>query len=255
MRGPVSTLVTSALAAALLACASPQSDDGALLVFAAASLAEALSEIEREYESATDAQVDVSFGASQMLAQQIASGAPADLFISAGALPVEFLRDQDALDDGVTDLLTNRLVVATRPGLAVEILSLSQLVTSDIERIALADPDLAPAGSYAREALRALGLWQDVEKKLVLGADVRTTLAYVETGNVDAALVYSTDALAAPNVRIADIVPADSYRPIVYPVALVGEGRNRKKAAEFAAFLSGERASRIFRAHGFQPMD
>ena len=236
-----------------MACA-PTEGEAPVLVFAAASLADALGDVETEFESVSEAQVDISFGGSQMLAQQIASGAPADVFISAGQAPVDFLVDKDLVAGG-TGFLTNRLVLAVNDGLPIEITSLAQLKADVVERVAIADPDLAPAGGYAKQALLDLGLWKSLEAKLIFGPDVRTTLAYVETGNADVAVVYATDAAVAEGVVVADVVPAGSYDRAVYPSSVIATTENRDAAEELLDFLRGEEAAAIFRRHGFEPYE
>ena len=220
-----------------------------LLVFAATSLTDAIREIEEEFESDGRADVLVSFGGSQSLARQIASGAPADLYISAGTGPVEFLEAEGVPLSDAVDLLTNRLVVVSRKG-AVRPESLADLAGSGFGRVALADPNLAPAGMYAREALVALGLWDALKPKLIYGSDVRVTLTYVETGNVDAALVYATDARST-DLAISEVVPAGAYPHIVYPAVIVDESSNKPLARRFLDFLQSERAGEVFVKHGF----
>ena len=220
-----------------------------LLVFAATSLTDAMREIEEEFESDGRADVLLSFGGSQSLARQIASGAPADLYISAGAGPVEFLEAEGVRMSDAVDLLSNRLVVVSRKGVAGPA-SLADLAGSGFSRIALADPDLAPAGTYAREALVDQGLWGAVETKLIYGSDVRVTLTYVETGNVDAALVYATDARSTDLV-VSEVVPTGAYSRIVYPAVIVDESSNKPLARRFLDFLQSERAGEVFTKHGF----
>ena len=232
----------------LTACAQP---DDEVLVFAAASLADAMDEIGERYEGETGARVVFSFGGSQALAQQIASGAPADVFVAAGRPPVDFLSSRGEvvlIEDAVVH---NDLVVAvkddpTAPG------SMADLGGPAARRVAIADPGLAPAGVYAREALERLGLWESLRPALVFGADVRAALAYLESGNVDAAVVYATDAREAPGVRALDIVPRDSYTPIAYPAAVLEGSDNRGAALEFVRFLKSDAARRIFERHGFR---
>lgn len=235
------------------ACAPGRSDQQQLLVFAAASLTESLTELAEEYERAHGTEVSFSFGASQALAQQIASGAPADLFLAAGALPVDFLRERNHIEEDIEALLSNKLVVVAAPHVP-PISSLNELADDSIERVALADPEIAPAGSYARESLRSLGLWEGIEAKLIFGADVRATLAYVEAGNVDVALVYSTDAQIADSLTVFDIVPLDSYTPIIYPAAIPLVSDKKDAAREFLAFLKDEKAIKVFARHGFGPV-
>ena len=220
-----------------------------LLVFAATSLTDAMREIEEDFESDGRADVLLSFGGSQSLARQIASGAPADLYISAGTGPVEFLEAEGVPLSYAVDLLTNRLVVVSRKG-ATRPQSLADLARSEFGRIALADPDLAPAGMYAREALVDQGLWDAVEPKLIYGSDVRVTLTYVETGNVDAALVYATDARST-DLAISEVVPTGAYSRIVYPAVIVDRSSNKPLARRFLDFLQSKEAGEVFTKHGF----
>ena len=244
---------TVLLAGALLGC-RPSGHEQEVLVFAAASLADALGEVEKRFEAGSEIRLSFSYGASQMLAQQIASGAPADVFISAGDHPVKFLTDRGKIDTVGSDLLVNRLVVAARSSPDFHLKSIGELNSRLVERIAVADPELAPAGRYAREALTTLGLWDEIQPKLVFGADVRATLTYVEYGNADAALVYVTDARAARKVQLLDIVPPDSYSRVRYPVAIVS-GSTRAGVLDFVSFLEGQAARDIFRKHGFELPD
>ena len=231
-----------------LACGFEDRSD-TLLVFAATSLTDAMRDIVDEFESEGSANVLVSFGGSQALARQIASGAPADLYISAGAGPLEFLEAKGVPFSDAVDLLTNRLVVVSRRGIARPE-SLESLAGSGFGRVALANPNLAPAGMYAREALLGLGLWDAVEPKLIYGSDVRATLTYVESGNADAALVYATDAWST-DLAISEVVPAGAYPPIVYPAVIVGDSSNKPLARRFLDFLQSQGASEIFTRHGF----
>ena len=237
----------------VVGCSSPRDGNEEILVFAAASLGHALGEIEAAYESGGRWRVAVSYGASQTLAQQIASGAPADMFVSAGEFPVRFLDEDGLLDTVRVDLLTNKLVVAVRSASGIRLASVEELGAPRVRRVAVADPKLAPAGRYARDSLVELGLWDGLQPKLVFGQDVRATLAFVESGNVDAALVYATDAMAATTVEALDIVPADSYPRIVYPVALVKGSRQKDGASDFLDFLRSSEALQTFAKYGFEP--
>lgn len=239
--------------ATLTGCSVRSDERNELLVFAAASLADALGEAVEEYEARTGVRVAVSYGGSQMLAQQIASGAPADVLISAGEFPVLWLADKNMVEGTSLPLLSNRLVVAAREGSEIDLSSIDQLTEAWAARIAIADPELAPAGEYAREALVKLKIWDQVQSKLVTGADVRATLAFVESGNADAALVYATDAKAGRNIEVFDVVPPDSYRPIVYPAAIVSTSRNKSASMAFLEFLRSNDGLESFRGYGFEP--
>ena len=244
--------LTSALALALvLATACGRSDGGELLVFAAASLADAMEEIGERFGEETGTRVAFSFGGSQALAQQIASGAPADVFVAAGRQPVDFLDSRGAVDTVEGAVVHNELVVAVRED-SKALGSISDLAGPAVGRVAIADPGLAPAGIYAREALRSLALWESLRPSLVFGADVRAALAYLESGNVDAAVVYATDAREAPGVKALDVVPPDSYTPIAYPAAVLEGSESRDAALGFLRFLKSDAARGIFERHGFR---
>jgi molybdate transport system substrate-binding protein len=234
------------------ACGGGESKE--LLVFAATSLTDALNEIEDAYEDATGVDALISYGGSQALARQIESGAPADVFISAGAGPLTLLGEANLATPNATwSLLVNRLVVVGRPD-ARKPTSLSDLTRNEYPRVVLADPDLAPAGAYAREALSKQGIWDSIQDKVVFGADVRVTLTYVETGNADLALVYATDALTTPDLSVFDIVPEGSYTPVVYPVVAVSGSSNREAAMEFIDFLRSPPSVATFGRYGFETL-
>ena len=252
----IHTLTRMALAAtivvALAGCPAAGGEPPELLVFAAASLADALHEIEEVLESRGEARVAISYGASQMLAQQIASGAPADVLISAGEFPVRFLQDRGLVEPPIR-ILSNELVVVVRSNAGPPLTSMKDLATPKVRRIAVADAGLSPAGRYAKESLTSLGLWDAIGPKLVIGPDVRATLAYVESGNSDAAIVYRTDAEASGKVEIIDIVPRDSYSPVIYPAVIVSASSYIAEAGVFLRFLAGSEAREIFRRFGFVP--
>ena len=168
---------------ACIAGCGPKNDASTeILVFAAASLADVMTEVEEAFERQSDVKVDISYGGSQLLAQQIASGAPADIFVSAGRFPVDFLKERGLLEPGWSSLLTNKLVVTSPTSGGAGVTSLAELAAPEVRRIAIANPKLAPAGRYAQESLTQLGLWDRLQPKLVFASDVRATLAFVEAG-------------------------------------------------------------------------
>ena len=244
-------LCALAAAAAIVGC-SPGSEPERLLVFAATSLINAIEEIRPAFQEKEGIELAVSYGGSQMLAQQIVQGAPADLFISAGEGPVGLLAGRDLTDGGARSLLSNDLVVVSRmAGTPLE--SIEDLASGLVGRIAIADPDLAPAGAYARESLVNLGLWESLADKLVLSPNVRVALAYVEAGNADAALVYRTDAMASNGLRVLDIVPADTYSTVVYPAVLIRGSSGRERAELFLDHLQTPSVREVFTRYGFLP--
>ncbi len=238
-----------ALVLALSGCAAQ--GDG-LTVFAAASLTDALQPLGQGFRERTGVPVRFSFGGSTTLAQQLARGAPADLFIAAGPTPMELLEGRQLLlEDSRRTLLTNSLVlVARRDGISD--LAAPDLLSDRVSRVALADPALAPAGVYSQAALESLGLWEALQPKLVLGLDVRTVLAYVERGEADVGLVYATEAVGREGLRVLFTVPPAAHPQVQYPIAVLrGSGRQRA-AREFIAYLESPEALAVFEGQGWR---
>ena len=224
-----------------------------LLVFAAASLSDALEEVDRAFTARTGVRVSASYAASSVLAKQIEAGAPADAFFSADLAWVDYLEERGLLKRGSRrEVLGNALVLiapADSP-LRLEITPGFDLAAALGDgRLATADPDSVPAGGYARAALTKLGVWQRVSERLVRGENVRAALAYVARGEAPLGIVYRTDAQAEKRVRGGGVFPEDTHPPIRYPVALTA--RARPEAARLAEFLSGATARQIFTRYGF----
>ena len=253
-RGPLlPALLVLLLAVPLLACGRSQDE---LLVFAAASLRDALEEVGDDFHQAHGVRVRFSYGGSVAMAQQIARGAPADLFLSAGPGPMDSLDRQGLLEPGArVDLLGNVLVVVARESAADAPSEPRDLLAPEVRRLAVADPQLAPAGAYAREALQSLGLWAQLEPKLVMGADVRTVLAYVESGDADAAVVYATDASIAPDLRVLWTFGPETHSPLLYPAAALRDAGHPERARLFLEFLRGPEAGEVFDKFGFRRLN
>ncbi len=231
----------------LLACGGERE----LLVFAAVSLRDPLTEISERYERRAGLTLNLSFGGSHSLARQIAAGAPADVFISAGDPPLKFLVENELVENsGARPLLGNQLVIVV-PGDSGQIDSLESLASDAIERVAIADPALAPAGAYAEEALRATDVWNPLRDRLLMGKDVRAAMSYVAIGNADAGIVYRTDALTSDSLKIAHSIEPLLHSPVIYPAALVKGTSNPGDAAAYLDFLTSEEAISVFRRFGF----
>ena len=246
----LSTLLATAMALAVAAtgCGGERSS---ITVFAAASLADALQPLGEQFEAEHNTDVLFSFGGSTTLAQQIVRGAPADVFVSAGRVPMDHVESAQLLAAGSrADLLGNALALVGPSG-GVDIAAPEDLLREDVGRIAMADPALAPAGVYTQEALEGLGLWEKLQPKLLYGPDVRTALQYAASGSVDAAVVYATDVAGAEGVRMLWRFPDDSHRPVRYPAAAIADADNLAGAAAFLVFLRTEEALMAFRSHGF----
>jgi molybdate transport system substrate-binding protein len=239
-----------ALLLAVLAPSPPQP----VLVSAAISLTDALQEIERAYAAAGGGPVRFNFAASNVLARQIANGAPVDLFISADLVQMQYAERAGAIAPGSSiHLLTNRLAVVTPPGRPLPGSDARALAEGSIKRIAIGDPAAVPAGLYARQYLERTGLWPHLQRKLLPLSSVRAALGAVESGGADAAIVYESDAAASGKVAMAFVVPAGEGPPIVYPAAIVRRSRNREAAERFLAFLRGRQAREIFTRFKFIP--
>jgi molybdate transport system substrate-binding protein len=240
-------------AAALLAPRTARAA-GPLTVFAAASLTESLTAAGAAFTAGSGTPVRFSFGASSAMARQISQGAPADLFVSADEAWMDWLAGRRLIVVASRrDLLANQLVLiapaASRTGLKIGPgMPLARALGGG--RLALADPAAVPAGKYAKAALTALGVWRQVEDRLLPAETVRTALAWVARGEAPLGIVYATDAKAEPRVRVVGVFPASSHPAIVYPAAVVAASRD-SRAAAFLGFLRGPRARAIFKRHGF----
>jgi len=225
---------------------------GPVLVLAAASLTDVLSEIGKQYE--TDGRrVRFSFGGSDALAAQVRRGAPADIVVFAGASPMDGLEAEGLIDPGTRrDLATNSLVVVRRAGPGLDLHSLRDLTTVYTGKVAIADPQLAPAGRYAEAAMRGAGLWEGLSRRLILAADVRAALSAVSSGNAEFGFAYLTDTYAIKDIQLALTVPAGSYPPIAYPAAVVSASNRRAAADDFLRYMAIDAQSqRLWAQYGF----
>ncbi len=223
-----------------------------LTVSAAISLSPALAEIKTVYEGNNpNVIITYNFGASGALEQQIHQGAPVDVFFSAATKPMDILQQANLLiNETRRNLLTNRLVLIT-PTNGVVLRDFQELTDGKIKKIAIGEPKSVPVGQYAQEMLTKIGLWEQLQPKLVLGNNVRQVLTFVESGNVDAGIVYTTDGKASPKVAVRATAAENSHSPIVYPVAIIRNSRNPGAAKMFVEFLAGDRAKIVFQKYGF----
>lgn len=222
-----------------------------LLVFAAASLADALQEVRVRYESNSADRVAFNFDGSSKLARQIMAGAPADLFFSADEAKMDHLQAGGfILADTRVRALSNTLVLITGAA-ETRIKRPADLRAPWCKRLALAQPDSVPAGIYAKTYLQAQGLWEELAGNVIPTENVRAALAAVASGNADAAFVYRTDVSSSTKVRIAYAVPAGEAPSITYPLAVVKGTRQEKAARQFHAYLCSPVAAAVFERYGF----
>ncbi len=221
-------------------------------VFAAASLTESLKEIATAYEQQSGDKIVFNLGASSFLARQIEAGAPADIFFSADEAKMDALDRKGLIAKGTRrSRLSNTLVIVMAADRAPTIHRVQDLTNATVRRIALADPKTVPAGIYAKEYLEKLKLWAALEKKVVPTDNVRAALAAVESGNVEAGMVYKTDAGLSKKVKVAYEVPVQDGPAISYPVALVRESKQPDAARKFFTYLNSAEAARVFEKFGF----
>jgi molybdate transport system substrate-binding protein len=264
MKGPniFMYMVLAMLTVFIAACSNEESEgneaatgaeeevQGTVTVSAAASLTDALNDIADLFnEEFPEVQVDYNFGGSGALQQQITQGAPADLFFSASESDFQAVVDDGKIDESnAVDLLENELVLIVPEG-STAVSSFDDLTNA--EQIAIGTPESVPAGEYSAEAYKTMGVYDELEDKLVYAEDVRAVLNYVETENVDAGTVYITDAETSDEVEIVDTAPADSHDPIVYPLGLLNEPEEPVAAEAFYNFIQSEEALEVFEDYGF----
>ncbi len=237
------------LLALQFACQTMAAD---LVVSAAASLTNAFTDIGQAFERMHPAtKVLFNFGGSGQLLQQIAKGAPVDVFASADQETMDEAGKQNLIVPGTREnFVRNKLVLVVPLNSTLSIKSLDSLGTVEVKRIAVANPGSVPVGRYTKEALEAAKLWDTLKEKYITTTNVRQSLDYTARGEVDAGFVYLTDALIMPNrVRVAFEVALSTE--ILYPVAVVKGDGNENRAREFIAFLKRESAQRILQKYGF----
>jgi molybdate transport system substrate-binding protein len=234
----------------LMAAVAVRASD--LTVFAAASLTDSLKRIGADYESQTGQKVVFNFEASSILARQIAEGAPADIFFSADETQMDVLQKKGLIDpDTRRDRLGNTLVVVVPADSALQIHSASDLAGPDVKQIALADPKAVPAGVYAKAWLQKIQLWDAVEPKVVPTENVRGALAAVALGNVEAGIVYKTDAAISKRVKIAYEVSRADGPEIRYPMAMIKSTEQPDAAKKFLRYLDSDDTAKVFEHFGF----
>lgn len=240
------------LALAVLLLLPAPASAAELHISAAASLTEALEELAAAYEKSSGDKLLLSFGATSILARQIQEGAPADLFLSADETKMDDLEKAGLLLAGTRrSVLSNTLVVVVPTDSKLQITSVHDLASAKVRALAVAEPKTVPAGIYARQYLTRLGLWQALVPKVVPTDNVRAALDAVESGNVDAGIVYKTDARISKQVKVAFEVPRAEGPRISYPFAVVSATKHPQAARRLLAFLESPAAFRIFEKHGF----
>lgn len=227
-----------------------------LTVSAAISLKDVLNAAAQLYRvERPGTEIHFNLGASGTLRRQIEQGAPVDVFISASEDQMNSLESKGLLLAGTRrDLLKNSIVLIVPKG-KTGIASFEDLAKPEVKVISIGEPQTVPAGKYAQEVLTHFHLYDELKPKLVLGKDVRQVLTYVITGNVDAGIVYATDAKTTSDVSIVATAPADSHAPVIYPIAILQGAKDPDEAKRFLDFLAGATAQGVFEKYGFEPAE
>jgi len=243
----------AAVAAVMAGCVSgtqpPGKDQGPLRVLVAASTKDAAEEVTQAFAKDENIPVTVSADDSSRLATQIVNGAPAHLFLSANEKWADLVRDKGFATESRA-LLGNTLIIVVPKGNPAGVRTPEDLVGPKVKRIALGGPTV-PAGIYARQALKSVGLWERAEPRCVSGENVRVALAYVERGEADAGIVYATDARVTAQVEQAYPFAESTHDPIRYPLVLLKAVGDNAQARRLYDFLSSRSAGDIFKKHGF----
>jgi molybdate transport system substrate-binding protein len=248
-------LSTFALTFTLPMTAPAKAQDQPILVFAAASLKNALDEIAAEWSKSNKVEVKISYAASSALAKQIENGAPADIFISADLDWMDYVEKKNLVKRATrVSLIGNTLVlIASKDAKSKDVkiapgFDLASLLGSD--RLSMAAIATVPAGKYGKAALEKLGVWKSVEGKIAEAENVRAALAFVARGEAPYGIVYRTDAISEKGVTIAGTFPAGTHEPIVYPFAILESSKNAR-AADLLKAMNTAQARAIWVKHGF----
>jgi molybdate transport system substrate-binding protein len=223
-----------------------------LTISAAASLTESMEEIKKLYTAEkSNVTIVYNFGASGSLQQQIEQGAPVDVFLSAAPKQMDALNDKNLiLKDTRIDLLENKVSLIV-PSNGTGITDFKDVTSDKIKKLALGEPKSVPVGQYSEEVFTKLGILDAVKPKAVYAKDVKEVLTWVESGNADAGIVYSTDAKTSTKVKVVAEAPAGSHSPILYPAAVLKDTKNLEAAKDFMKYISSAKCKTIFEKYGF----
>lgn len=237
----------------IVSLAGAASAETEIIVSAAASLTNSFGEIAKKFESANPGiRVVPNFAASGALLQQIEKGAPADVFASADQKTMDQAAEKKLiLPDTRKDFAGNEIVMIVPAASKLAIKSLNDVSRKEVEKISVGNPDIVPAGRYAKEALIGEGLWDVLTPRFIFGDSVRQVLDYVSRGEVDAGFVYATDAAIAKE-KVKLIAEASKHQPIRYPIAIISSTKNREAAARFIGFVLSDEGQDILSRYGFK---
>ena len=224
-----------------------------LHISAAASMTDAMKEIAGGYQKKnSDVNLVLNFAASGELQQAIEQGAPVDIFISAAKKQMDALDKGGLLAEGTRkDLLENKVVLIVPKDSKVALTKFEDVLQADVKKIGLGEPKGVPVGQYSEEIFSKLGILDQVKAKAVYGSSVRQVLSWVDTGEVDAGVVYATDAAISKGNKVICTAPEDSHKPVIYPMAIIKSTKQSEAAKAFAAYMAGPEGKKVFEKYGF----
>jgi molybdate transport system substrate-binding protein len=255
MKKTVMTIIIIFLIIICISCSNTNNEKKRieLTISAAASMQKALTELQGNYEQEhPNVRLLFNYGATGALQQQIEQGAPVDVFFSASEEKfVEVLEKGFVEKQNSVDLVSNELVLIQNKQSNYKISGFAGLADSKIKRISIGTPESVPAGKYAKETLESQNLWLQIEEKIVFAKDVRQVLTYVESGNVDAGIVYKTDAILSKKIEIVGTADPKSHSPIIYPLGVVKKSKQKEESIKFYHYLQSDKAKELFENYGF----
>ncbi|HEY2961844.1 MAG TPA: molybdate ABC transporter substrate-binding protein [Pyrinomonadaceae bacterium] len=232
------------------ACRRTTNQSTELTVAAAADLTNAFEEIGRQFETTHKIKVVFVFGSTGLLTRQIENGAPMDLFAAASAGYIDQLEQKGLIVPGTKAIYARgRITLWTTADSPLKVERVADLARPEVKRIAIANPDHAPYGLAAQQALQSVGIWEALKPKLVYGDNIRQTLQYAETGNVDVAIVALS--LSQQSKGHWTLIPEELHQPIDQGLAVIKSTRNEAAAREFASFVTGPEGKAILGKYGF----
>ncbi|KLI31615.1 molybdate ABC transporter substrate-binding protein [Brachyspira hyodysenteriae] len=245
--------ITLLISYLFISCGSSKTaENKEILVLAAASLTDVLTELANNYKTETGTTVTFSFASSGALQTQIEAGSPADIFFSAAQKQMDALQEKDLIyTDTRKDLLENKVVLISPTNSALNIKSFTDITNANVTKVGLGEPKSVPVGQYSEEILSNLSILDAVKQKAVYGSDVRNVLSWVRTGEVDCGIVYATDAQIANDINIIAEAPEGTHKKVIYPIAIVKGSENKEEAQKFINYISTDKAAEAFKDYGF----
>lgn len=232
---------------------SPPAQTIEINISAAMGLKDALMEIQKKYEEDHPVKIVYNLASSGALQSQIEQGAPADVFISAAKKQMDELQKKNLIIPATRkNLAGDQLVLIVPKASQLELHSFADLANAAVTRVGMGVPETVPAGEYAKQVLEKLQVWQIVKEKAVMPKDIHSVLTYVETGNVEAGIVFSTVAAASDKIKVAAIAPANTHEPIIFLGAVVSSTKHPKEAEAFLQYLTGSEGMAVFAKFGLQ---